>query len=104
MQNTRGSPSYYKTIIKAPDNTLTIIKAIGSQDIREQALRLLPDERSSLLLLLALVDPEPDRVLLVDVDLAVDVSHSDVTKPSSIVEVDEQEPTTRAPTVGVTGR
>lgn len=92
----------HKTTIRAPDSIPKLIKVIGSHGMSERTV-LLPDENPSLLLLLpVLTDPELARVPLDDP--AVIVSQLDVTNPSSIVEVDEQEPTISAPAVGVTGR
>jgi len=81
----------------------SVIKVIGSKDTSRRTILLLPAEvPPPLPPSLVLLDPE--RRVLVDVESAVVVAHSDVTKPSSIVEVNEQEPTTSAPAVGVIGR
>ena len=82
-----------------------VIKVIGSKDTSRRTILLLPTEvPPPLLIPLVLLDPERRVLVDVDVESAVVVAHSDVTKPSSIVEVNEQEPTTSAPAVGVIGR
>jgi len=95
--------SPYKTSINAPITTPRVVKVIGSKATSWRATPLLPAEVPPSLLM-PFVILEPDCRVLVDVESAVVVAHSDVTKPSSSIEVNEQEPITSAPAVGVIGR